>query len=643
WAAITRETAKLADWGTLSVAGNISTPGFGSLETTVGNLSRETDAGYTLATNLEMGRLLPPELNLSIPTYYSFGQQYVIPEYNPLDPDILLTQSLSNLSKPDQNSLNDEVLTKTTQKSLNFTNVHFNKNKNQKKSHFYDIQNFSATYAYTEMDHSDINTIHAMTKDYKGILSYTYSFHPKAIQPLIKSEFFKKSKYLALIRDFNFYPMPDKVSVSANLDRGYNDFQMRVIIPGAEFPPLPDNVSKTFNVMRNYNFTFPLTKSLKFDYTAVNDSRVLEPEGRPISTQQDRDSVKQAFLNRQVNTDFKQTENLTYDIPINKIPLFDFVTANARYTANYEWMHAPFAQENLGSTIQNSNTRQVNGQLNMTMLYNKVPFLKKYLQDDNKKPAPGNRQIPGKGGPMNKNQQQQPGQNQKQPDEVNDSSLAYKITKYIVHVVTSVKNVSFTYSDNEGLVLPGYSDSTRFFGMDDRNGWKPGPTFVFGGGQKMVPYPFPIRTTNGLQKNFPIPEFIAQALTNHWLDTTNSFYTPFTTVSTQTFSFRATLEPIPDFKIDLTATHTNSKTTSQYLHDSIGNDHITHYPSISSYTEAGNFSMSYFMLPTIFKGNTAPDQQLFQAYLSNRTTISRRLGTAPGSQSHGLVTNHDTA
>ncbi|MGP8215101.1 MAG: cell surface protein SprA [Bacteroidia bacterium] len=643
-AAITRESAKLADWGTLSIAGNISTPGFGSLETNVGNLSRETDLGYTLATNLEMGKLLPPNWNLSIPTYLSYGQQYVIPEYNPLDPDILLTQSLATMSKESGDSLKKIVESVTTQKSMNFTNVHVNKGKNKKKSHFYDIQNFSATYAYTEQDHQDINTQHSITQTYKGALTYTYSFHPKAIQPLIKSEFFKKSKYLALIRDFNFYPMIDKLSISANINRGYNDFLMRVNIPDVVVN-LPDDVGKTFNVTRNYNFTFPITKSLKFEYTATNDSRVMEPEGLPITTQQQRDSVRQDFFTHQINTDYKQVVNLSYDIPINKIPFLDFVTANARYTGNYDWMHAPFADEDLGATIQNSNTKQINGQLNMAMLYNKVAFFKKFLQDNKNNGTYPGRNPPGRGGLLNKNQKPKTQHGLDSLKHIEDSlkfmhdtskTTAFYVEKWFAHLVTSVKNISFTYSQTQGMVLPGYTDFSDVLGMNPSHDWDPGPLFVFGGGQQTVRYPFKIGP--GQYANVQVPEFISQALQNHWIDTTSTFYTPFTTVYTQTFSAHASLEPVPDLKIDITATHTQSQSTSEYLHDSIGANNV-HYPSLSGFTESGNFSMSFLMLGTIFEGNSAGDTRLFYAYLNDRTIISQRLGTASGSQSKGPVPN----
>ena len=47
---------------------------------------------------------------------------------------------------------------------------------------------------------------------------------------------------------------------------------------------------------------------------------------------------------------------------------------------------------------------------------------------------------------------------------------------------------------------------------------------------------------------------------------------------------------------------------------------------------AGNFSMSYFMLGTILKGNNAADLNLFYQYLDNRAIISQRLGRQFGTQ-----------
>ena len=70
--------------------------------------------------------------------------------------------------------------------------------------------------------------------------------------------------------------------------------------------------------------------------------------------------------------------SVNYQLPLNKIPLTNFLSLNTRYSANFDWT-SPFALAELGNNIQNSNNIQYNGQINMTTLYNKVPYFKKIL------------------------------------------------------------------------------------------------------------------------------------------------------------------------------------------------------------------------------------------------------------------------
>jgi cell surface protein SprA len=127
----------------------------------------------------------------------------------------------------------------------------------------------------------------------------------------------------------------------------------------------------------------------------------------------------------------------------------------------------------------------------------------------------------------------------------------------------------------------------------------PGLPFVFGG-------------QNG---------FLNQVEKNNWLVPISSIYTPYTTVHAQTLTLHATIEPIPDWKIEVSANRTYSMNTSQYVHDSAGR-----YVS-NTYTEMGNFSMSYFALRTAFTGlfSSATTSPLFGNYLWYRSIISYRL------------------
>lgn len=613
WATVDRATAKLADLGTLSLAGNISTPGFGTLESNVGSLSRETDMGYSVATNLEMGKFFPQSWNISVPTYMSYSDQWIIPEYNPLDPDILLNNTLSTLNKQGQDSIKSMVISRTIARSLNFTNVHINRGKNSKKSHFYDITNFSASYAFTDQSSHDVDYVLNYQKSYKGALTYNYSFHTKPIEPFKKMDFFRKRKYLALVSDFNFYPMIDKVSVNGTLDREYSDFQIRNVIPGAGDFQLPIAVNKVFNVTRSYSFTYPITKSLVVQYSATNDSRVMEPEGLPITTAAQRDTVRNDFFTHQVNTDFTQTGGVNYTLPLKEIPWLDFMNVTANYSSSYQWVHAPFGYDSLGATISNSNTEQVNGSFNMSTLYNKVPYLKDMLADQNKSQqmqrGPVQSRLPGR-------EAAAPPQPAEDTSQGHDA--LYYGQKYITYLLTSLKTVNITYSDNRGTVLPGYTGYSAIMGMEPGMNWAPGPAFVFGSqsGQFTLQQEGGQRVIQQLQRD----SMIARLVNN---------YTPSTTVNTQTFSIHASLMPIPDFKLDLTANRSFTRNASFYLTNTI--DSITGKREITenTYNETGSYSMSYLFVKTIFStggfGNTGMSQP-FLNFLNDAKKISIRQG-----------------
>jgi cell surface protein SprA len=90
WAANARMRMNLADFGTLSIAGAASTPGFGSIEQKVNERDQEDVRQYDIATNLELGKFFPEKAKVSIPLYMGYSKTTITPEYNPIDPDVLL-------------------------------------------------------------------------------------------------------------------------------------------------------------------------------------------------------------------------------------------------------------------------------------------------------------------------------------------------------------------------------------------------------------------------------------------------------------------------------------------------------------------------------------------------------------------------
>ena len=144
---------------------------------------------------------------------------------------------------------------------------------------------------------------------------------------------------------------------------------------------------------------------------------------------------------------YRQTTNINYQVPINKIPFLDFLSLNTRYSANYDWTGAAKSLQYLGNNIQNSNTKQYNGQINLNTLYNKVPYFRKVNQSTNR---------------AGRNQRQR---NNQQTEQQEEDENRYEFIKYMTRFMLSVKNVSINYSENRGTFLPGFMPKPHFLGQ----------------------------------------------------------------------------------------------------------------------------------------------------------------------------------
>lgn len=593
WATNASITARLADFGTFKVAGSMSTPGFGSIEKKVSERQRATLQQYDLSSNLELGKFFPESINLKIPMYLGYSEAINIPQFNPLDPDILLKPVLKDptLSKQVRDSLRYITTDYTRRKSINFTNVKKEKGKNSKKSHVYDIENFAGTYSYNEIFRRNINIEYNSTKNYRAGLIYGFSPMSKNIKPFEKSKVLS-SKYLSLIKDINFNTLPSRFGFSVDVDRQFNEAKNRNTT-GSEIIILP-TYNKTFNMTRNYDLKYDLTKALKLDYTATNESRILEPDGK-IDTQEKKDSIKESFLSLGKNMHYKQVFNANYAIPINKLPLLDFTNASVRYSANYDWTRAPIGYDSLGNTIQNARSVQWTGQFNLLTLYNKVPYLKRI----NQKPVGGNNNASSKDNKkikLNANSTKEDSIKAKKEEDNNK----FQIVDYVAKLIMTFKTASFSYANNDGIILPGYSQGTDIIGLN-KNTMAPGVGFVFGSQD----------------------DIRQKAINNDWLTRNELLNKQYLTTSSEVFNARANAEPFNNLKIEFTASRNSSKNKSEYFRWNNSTGEFVH----DNPSESGNFSMSYLTWRTSFKNeNKDHFSSVFQDFLDNRSIISARLG-----------------
>src|SRR4030043_1537207 len=94
WAAHAHLQARLADFGTVDMVGQTSTPGWGSIEKKVNERSKEQVIKYDLSSTLELGKFFPEKAGVRLPVYVGFSETRIRPQYNPLDPDIFLNDAL---------------------------------------------------------------------------------------------------------------------------------------------------------------------------------------------------------------------------------------------------------------------------------------------------------------------------------------------------------------------------------------------------------------------------------------------------------------------------------------------------------------------------------------------------------------------
>ena len=178
WATTGQVQAKLADLGMVSLAGTYKTPFWGGVEQKINERSKETNLNWDMSTSINAGKFFPNKWKVTLPIFYNFGQTIVTPMFNPIDPDVRMKDFNDNnaISDETKTTIKKQVLDFTERKGFNLTNVRIDglKRKGAKKMPW-DISNFSATYAFTELFKRSINVEYNITRQYRGNLQYSFN------------------------------------------------------------------------------------------------------------------------------------------------------------------------------------------------------------------------------------------------------------------------------------------------------------------------------------------------------------------------------------------------------------------------------------------------------------------------------------
>jgi cell surface protein SprA len=655
-AALATLSTSLADFGNFSVAGSISTPGFGSLEERVQERQRETVRTLNLSTTLQMGKLFGEDLGVQLPVYMGYSLSETTPQFDPLSPDVELFDSTSDLSPTDAAKRRDISKSLTTRRNINFSNVRISpkgkdkkstkdtstkdgpkasagkgagKSDKKKQTPFYSVKNFSVSYNYSDIESRDINTEKDLTINESAGLNYAFSYKPVEVKPFSNIGFIKNTTALKFVKDFNFNIGPKQLGFSTTMDRMYRESAIRdntAILLGYETDAiiLPQIV-KNWNWNRNYTFKYDLTKSLKFDFNASNQALIRQPQGARdrFSKEEYKDQV--AALNGLgtdtvgiapgITTGYNHSAGLNYKIPLDKFPLINFISADAGYGSSYRWGRAPFSQDSLGNTIENSRNITLNAQANFATLYNKSDFLKALSKGKTpkKKEKDDEEEVDGFGETI-------------EDDRKKKKESTFNPLHQVIKLAMMVKNVSGSYSKNESTFLPGYNPNTYILGMD-RNFNGPGLGFLVGQQEKSL---FGNRSS-GLLEDISDNAWLVQQENLNILQS-NTF--------SESYNFRANIEPIKDVKIELNMNSQESiNNSSFYVYDPFAindvdlqeldivegvengqwGDYVSQSPN-----ETGNYSASIIAWSTAFinDNETNNTSEVFDQFLLNRLDAS---------------------
>ena len=586
WAATGRIEATLADLGRVTASGSYNSAGYGALETKVTDSKMESNGYYSVSTDIDLGKFMAPQkTGITVPIHYDHNQTTVTPEYNPFDPDVKFKNALEIIEdQAGRDSLKTAAKDIVKQTNFNITNLRKTR-VGKKKPHFWDIENFNASYAYTKQEQKSSDIEYAIDKSYRGGLGYTYSTNAKNIQPFAKAKW-ASSPYLQLIKDFNFYYMPKSFSFSTEMFRQYQEQKLRNKSSGDII--IRPTYAKNWDWNRTYDFRYDITKALNFTYNASANAYIYEPAGMPeretAEWSANRDTIRNEIFGLGSISRFNQTSKLNYNIPINKLPFLDWVTSNASYTGTYRWTASSRSTQSImGNLNENESSLQINANADFTKLYNKVPYFKKITTP--------------KRASRNNNNNRQPKKEETAIDSTNKApkkNYAKLVGDNTVRLLLSVKKVSFSFSQSGGVSLPGYMYEPDYIGLNSMTG-APGFGFIIG-------------RNNGILDN---------AINGNWLTTDTTFNQAYSERFNETYNYKVTLEPFQDIKVDISGNRSYAENLSEYFRYDV-NDGMFH---IYTPTNGGNFSISHLMTATSFKNG----DELFENLLSNRQDIAMRL------------------
>ena len=641
WAANGNLNVQLSDLGSVNASGRYTSEGFGGLEDGVASRSTDNYGTYSVTTSLEMGKFFPDKAKVSIPLYYSVTKAKTSPKYNPLDTDMELKDALdAAATKSERDSINRIAVTKTVNTNFAISNARVGI-ATKRHPMPYDPANFSFSYSHSHQHTQGETTVYENEDNWRGMIDYSWTPMYRAWEPFKNIK--NKSKWLDILKRFGLNWLPQNIAFNTEMTRNYYELQERDL-ESIENSQLPLSFSEQFLWNREFSMRWDLTKNLHMNFHSATHAQIEEPYtpiNKELYADQYRawkDSVWTSVKHWGAPLDYNQTFEASYQLPLNLLPVFDWINADGKYSAVYSWNKGTDDEEGntYGNTITTNRDINLNGTFNLVKLYNHIPFLKEVNQkfDRNQSANRNNRQqekrnrtkLASQKMPLNKRAYE------KEITLVPDTVLLIKHGKNSKRVLVSAKTedgkvfrLKYKKVNNNQIKIISKVDSAvklkltvlpqppleenkwyktlqgaarlammvRNVSLSYRSnyqmvlpGFLPSIGDAFGQTKQGIMSP-------GLDFAFGMvgDSYINKAASQDWLLMNDTLATPATTNKTEDLQIRMTLEPVKNLTIDLNAVRTKTQQKSiQYMFDGM--------PT----TQGGTFQMTTVSIGSAFEG-----------------------------------------
>nr|WP_228445092.1 cell surface protein SprA [Chryseobacterium indoltheticum] len=579
----------LGDFATINTSASYSSVGFGNIDSKPAERSQATQSAFSINTAVNVDKFLPEKTGMKIPVNYSYSQTIEDPKYNPLDTDVEFSKAAN------KEELKKVARTYTQQRSIGVVNMHKERVKPDSKPKFYDVENLSLTAVYNDDHYRDIYTKKNYRQYFRGYLDYNYTFKPWVIKPFNKmiSDTAKSTKYLRWVKEFNFNPVPTRLSFRTELDRNYNELEFRNIDA-----ILSGNLNDDFAALKNRNFYFGWQYGLGFNFTKSLKLEI-NSATRTLNDQVDVNTMDTSSIFGNIFRSgrpvlYNHRVQLNYKLPFQYLPYLDFIDAELGYGFTYNWNARSTAllaspEGSLGSIGQNTNIISANATADLPKFFGQFNYFKKISTT------------------LQKRKQEQDSLNNAVNQAWEKNRYTYKKYKFknklsilqsAAFVLTSMKQLNVTYTENNGSVLPGLLSAPNGYGYGQTLG---GPSIGFLFGSQA--------------------DIRRLSMERGWVSDSPYMIDPYMKMSTREFRADLQVSPVNDFNISFNVLQTYNRNFSHtgfnYV-DDFGNAN----PNLTFASDMVSYSNTVVLLNSSFKESTV----IYDAIRANAQLISQQMG-----------------